>query len=77
MDALKFIEEFKNESYEWLKGKGLTNSELETTHLDLQWRFLKFVLDLEKPRKLSFNTTGKFNRSSISPMEKISKSLVS
>jgi hypothetical protein len=47
-DALKFIREFESSSREYLLAKGTSEHDLASAYLELQWKFLRMIIN-EQP----------------------------
>ena len=48
-DALKFIREFENSSREYLLARGMSEHELANAYLELQWKFLRTIIQEQPP----------------------------
>jgi hypothetical protein len=55
-DALKFIREFELSSREYLLAKGTSEHELDSAYLELQWKFLRTIIQKQPSPRRSANT---------------------
>ena len=61
-DALKFIREFENSSREYLLARGTSEHELASAYLELQWKFLRTIIQEQPPARR--RTTNSLRRKS-------------
>lgn len=46
-EVLRFLDEFEVSAREYLQAKGVGEHEIANAHLELQWRFLHMILEIQ------------------------------